>query len=190
MPPPSENPTAARIRENQRRSRARRKEFFEDVQRRLAEYEQRGVEATQEMQSAAREVALENARLRMMLSQRGVNEYEIQDFLVSCERQQYVPSESVDRLAVLADASCSDGNTSSSESKAPSLVDTASTTPSQSETASPMLMSCSAAAQIIADMHGTTTTAQAKADMGCKGECECMVKNTMLFQLLDHNHEH
>lgn len=196
MVQPSDNPTAARIRENQRRSRARRKEYIQDVERRLAEYEQRGIEATQEMQAAARNVAMENSRLRMMLAQRGVHEHEIQDFFHHCDQSQHA-HQNVDRLAVLADASCCDtssvGTATPSESKPPSLVDTNDSTPATSESASPMLMSCSAAAQIIADMQGmheSSTPAQVRASLGCKNECECLVKNTLLFQLLDHNHDH
>ncbi len=77
----STNPAAERIRENQRRSRARRKEFVEGMQRRLDEYEKQGVEATLQMQQAARTVAIENARLRLLLARRGVNNTEVDKFL-------------------------------------------------------------------------------------------------------------
>ena len=59
--------SAARIRDNQRRSRARRKEYLEDMQKKLHEYERQGVQATLDMQQAARDVALENDALRLML---------------------------------------------------------------------------------------------------------------------------
>ncbi|KAK4169719.1 hypothetical protein QBC43DRAFT_351784 [Cladorrhinum sp. PSN259] len=64
-------------RNNQRLSRARRKEFVEDLQRRLQEYERRGVEASLEMQRASRSIVLENQRLRALLAARGVSQHEI-----------------------------------------------------------------------------------------------------------------
>lgn len=79
----ADNSTAIRIRDNQRRSRARHREFVETLQRKVQEYERQGVHATLEMQRAARDVAVENARLRSLLTQRGVSEDEIEGYLVS-----------------------------------------------------------------------------------------------------------
>lgn len=73
--------SAIRIRENQRRSRARRKEYVETMERKLHEYERRGVDATLEMQQAARTVAVENTRLRMMLAQMGAGAADVDAFL-------------------------------------------------------------------------------------------------------------
>ncbi|EGO53228.1 hypothetical protein NEUTE1DRAFT_143032 [Neurospora tetrasperma FGSC 2508] len=73
--------TRQRVRENQRRSRARREELMRDLQRRLDEQEQLGVQATFEMQQAARQVAHENKRLRALLSQKGVSDAEVEEFL-------------------------------------------------------------------------------------------------------------
>lgn len=81
--PPAENPTAIRIRDNQRRSRARHREFVETLQRKVQEYERQGVQATLEMQRAARDVALENSRLRALLTQKGVSEEEVEGYLHS-----------------------------------------------------------------------------------------------------------
>ncbi|CAM1507889.1 Fc.00g047370.m01.CDS01 [Cosmosporella sp. VM-42] len=75
------NPTALRIRDNQRRSRARHKEYVEGLQRKLQDYERRGVEATLQMQQAARNVAVENSRLRTLLGYHGVNDDDIDKFL-------------------------------------------------------------------------------------------------------------
>lgn len=61
---PSPPPTAARIRENQRRSRARRKEYLQELEQKLRKCEQAGVKASVDIQLAARGVALENQRLR------------------------------------------------------------------------------------------------------------------------------
>lgn len=57
-------PSAARIRENQRRSRARRKEYIQELEQKLRKCEQAGVKASVDIQLAARGVALENTRLR------------------------------------------------------------------------------------------------------------------------------
>ncbi|KAK3489033.1 uncharacterized protein B0T23DRAFT_190964 [Neurospora hispaniola] len=73
--------TRQRVRENQRRSRARREELMRDLQRRLDEQERLGVQATFEMQQAARQVAHENKRLRALLFQKGVSDSEVDEFL-------------------------------------------------------------------------------------------------------------
>ncbi|KAL7934045.1 hypothetical protein V8C35DRAFT_45419 [Trichoderma chlorosporum] len=74
---------AIRIRENQRRSRARRKEYVEGMQRKLQDFETKGVAATLEMQQAAREVAIENSRLRLLLAHSGVGVDAVEGFLQS-----------------------------------------------------------------------------------------------------------
>lgn len=70
-----------RARDNQRTSRARRKELLNDLRRRLDQYERRDVQATLDMQQAARRVAWENARLRVLLEQKGVPEAEVEWWL-------------------------------------------------------------------------------------------------------------
>ncbi|KAK0725346.1 hypothetical protein B0H67DRAFT_550936 [Lasiosphaeris hirsuta] len=59
-------------RDAQRRSRARQRELVDELQLRLREHEQRGVEATLAMQRAARKVMRENQRLRALLQRLGV----------------------------------------------------------------------------------------------------------------------
>ncbi|KAJ4989906.1 hypothetical protein SVAN01_04553 [Stagonosporopsis vannaccii] len=76
---------AIRIRDNQRRSRARRKDLIKDLQARVQEYELNGVTATQEMQRAARRVAQENERLRILLARQGVLKDEVDAFLRTYE---------------------------------------------------------------------------------------------------------
>lgn len=75
-PPPS-----VRIRDNQRRSRARRKEYIDDLEQRIRRFERQGVEATTEVQAAARKVAKENAWLRTLLVAHGVANNEIDNYL-------------------------------------------------------------------------------------------------------------
>ncbi|KAF7521921.1 hypothetical protein G7054_g12304 [Neopestalotiopsis clavispora] len=72
-----------RIRENQRRSRARRKEYLQELEQRIRAYEQQGVEASTEIQQAARKVADENRKLRALLIQQGVDENSIDGYLHS-----------------------------------------------------------------------------------------------------------
>jgi hypothetical protein len=67
----------ARIRDNQRRSRARRKEYLQDLEVRFRNCEQMGVEASAEIQAAARRVVDENKRLRALLKQRGLSDADI-----------------------------------------------------------------------------------------------------------------
>ncbi|KAH6883567.1 hypothetical protein B0T10DRAFT_410924, partial [Thelonectria olida] len=54
-----------------RRYRARRKEYVADLERRLKEARERGVQATKEVQLAAQQVVKENARLRELLGLAG-----------------------------------------------------------------------------------------------------------------------
>lgn len=79
----SSNPSAVRIRDNQRRSRARHKEYVEGLQKKLQDYERRGVEATLEMQQAARSVAVENSRLKILLGYHGITNDDVEKFLQS-----------------------------------------------------------------------------------------------------------
>ncbi|KAL7919176.1 hypothetical protein ACQKWADRAFT_302229 [Trichoderma austrokoningii] len=84
---------AIRIRENQRRSRARRKEYVEGMQRKLQEFETKGVAATLEMQQAARDVAIENSRLKMLLAHNGIATEAVEAFLLSFKGQDAAEAE-------------------------------------------------------------------------------------------------
>jgi hypothetical protein len=59
------------------RSRARRKEYVQELEAKLRSHEQMGIEASTEIQMAARRVLEENKRLRAILRARGVSENEI-----------------------------------------------------------------------------------------------------------------
>lgn len=74
-------PPAVRVRENQRRSRLRRTELISELQQRIHEHNQRGVQATALVQEAARKVVWENTQLRRLLIERGVSEQEIESCL-------------------------------------------------------------------------------------------------------------
>ncbi|KAF1924266.1 uncharacterized protein M421DRAFT_294590 [Didymella exigua CBS 183.55] len=67
----------ARIRDNQRRSRARRKEYLQELEAKLRGCEQVGIETSTEIQGAARKVLDENRKLRSLLLERGVSDADI-----------------------------------------------------------------------------------------------------------------
>jgi hypothetical protein len=73
-----------RIRDNQRRSRARRKEYVEELEKRLRNFERYGVSANVEIQRAARKVAGENLLLRELLRHHGVADSEIEEYVRDC----------------------------------------------------------------------------------------------------------
>lgn len=73
----------ARVRDNQRRSRARRKQYLDELESKLRKCEATGAEASSEMQVAAREVLEENARLRQVLKKQGMSEQEINTLAAS-----------------------------------------------------------------------------------------------------------
>lgn len=79
----SRSATLTRVRDNQRRSRARRKEYIQSLEQRLRSFERLGVVASQEIQQAGRKVTKENALLRSLLVLRGVTREEIAAFLKS-----------------------------------------------------------------------------------------------------------
>ncbi len=60
----------SRIRDNQRRSRARQKEYIHELQEKVQTCERLGVQASLEIQQAARTVLEENKRLRALLKSR------------------------------------------------------------------------------------------------------------------------
>jgi hypothetical protein len=78
-----EKANLARIRDNQRRSRARRKEYLQELEARLRQIELQGIEASSEVQLAARRVADENKKLRGLLAQYGVGDDIIEAYLQS-----------------------------------------------------------------------------------------------------------
>ncbi|KAM3424365.1 hypothetical protein BST61_g11097 [Cercospora zeina] len=67
----------ARIRDNQRRSRQRRKEYLNELEAKYRNCELVGIRASAEIQAVARQVAEENRRLRGLLVKYGVSVGEI-----------------------------------------------------------------------------------------------------------------
>ena len=68
-----ETERSLRLRNNKRRHRARQKEYTADLESKLTELQQQGVQATIEIQRSARKVANENHRLRALLRHVGVD---------------------------------------------------------------------------------------------------------------------
>ncbi|KAJ0128630.1 hypothetical protein HZ326_28276 [Fusarium oxysporum f. sp. albedinis] len=82
MPRKNRTPTSViQNRDNQRRSRARRRQLVEELQLRLQDYERRGPQASIEMRREAKGVLWENKHLRDLLQIRGVSQDEIDDHL-------------------------------------------------------------------------------------------------------------
>jgi hypothetical protein len=289
-----ETPASVRVRDNQRRSRARQKEFVAWLQQKVQDYERRGVEATLEMQRAARVVAIENSRLRSLLARHGVSAEEVDAYLKSfgddasrdssatpitpvfdkrpasqpkstldtppllrpsqppispmlrtatgspASHSSRLPSpprpdahvrsdfvsrmtsqsalgvlspspastgkSGVDKLSVLADVSangdccgpltvCSSGESSSRRAneepyKLQTLGDNTKPVMGRTNptvTPSAMEMSCSDAAQIIADMQGHGDNELVKAALGCEDGKECVIKKSTVFQILENS---
>lgn len=63
-----------RVRENQRRSRGRRREYILEIERRLRQYHEEGVVASEKVQKEARLVVEENFGLRRLLQNVGIPE--------------------------------------------------------------------------------------------------------------------
>ncbi|KAI0890345.1 uncharacterized protein GGS22DRAFT_194460 [Annulohypoxylon maeteangense] len=74
-------PDLVRIRNNQRRSRARHKKYVADLEERLRQCETKGVEANSQIQQAARKVVQENRRLSGLLNNLGFDNEKISYFL-------------------------------------------------------------------------------------------------------------
>lgn len=230
---------AARIRNNQRRSRARHREFVDELKAKVREYERQGVQATLDMRRVARKVALENSRLRSLLACRGVTTEEVNHYLASfddraCESlpltaltpqtaevgplplasnlglprlDRDVPNgasaSALDTLAVAADASvrqtccgpttqCSSadrldvhGHIAKPSPRGGLLSPLPSPNTIPNTTTSHLEMSCTAAAHIMANMYRDGNNERAREALGCLGPEECLVKNTLVFQLLD-----
>ncbi|KAK6333144.1 hypothetical protein TWF718_010967 [Orbilia javanica] len=203
---------AIRIRNNQRRSRANQKELVNSLQQRLREYETKGSHASVEMQRAARKVALENQRLRMLLQQEGVLPAEIDHYLSSFElglqfealgdlisrhRKSQTSilngaiSRSPDSLNNEEALSSVDGEGEILNLKNIILEDTSDE--SRCEGAeisitpadSKFEMPCERAADIILQMRGDGDEQAVFSQLGCEGPASCTMKNTTVFQLLD-----
>lgn len=103
---------ASRLRENQRRSRARKKEYLLSLEARFQACQRTGIEANIDIQIAAKKVVRENLILRGMLKMRGVTDGEI-DKTLKDGGEGYVNGETAVQgvLKVLGKRPCSGGPT-------------------------------------------------------------------------------
>lgn len=110
-----QNERTSRIRDNKRRHRARQKEYISDLERRLAEVREQGVQATKEVQLAAQRVSKQNVRLRELLRRTGFDDGFIdawvrQDDCGNCDQpRQHSEKEGVRKLTSkehLAESAC------------------------------------------------------------------------------------
>ncbi|KAF1347999.1 hypothetical protein BDV97DRAFT_298634, partial [Delphinella strobiligena] len=168
----------ARIRDNQRRSRARRKEYLQELESKNRVCEAIGVEASAEIQAAARRVLDENTRLRQLLKQHGLSDADIDGFSTS--------------------------SASSPSSNRSDLPDK-SHFPAPSATLNSLLQSrkqCTPSSGCAYSVDGNTTSCYIAADairsysgsagpevehaLGCHDGSECRVDNSVVFELMDH----
>lgn len=102
---------ASRLRENQRRSRARKKEYLLSLEARFQACQRTGIEANIDIQNAAKKVVRENHILRSMLRRRGVTDDEIDRTLKEGGEEGSVNGESAVEgvLKVLGRRPCGSG---------------------------------------------------------------------------------
>ncbi|KAK9380747.1 uncharacterized protein V2V93DRAFT_236489 [Kockiozyma suomiensis] len=71
----------ARIRENQRRSRARKREYVTDLESKIKGCQEEGLQLNVQIQRVARRVVEENKKLRELLANMGVDEWTVEEYL-------------------------------------------------------------------------------------------------------------
>ncbi|KAI0967072.1 hypothetical protein F4678DRAFT_447322 [Xylaria arbuscula] len=204
----------AQNRENQQRSRARRREYIADLEARVRHFETRDMAATLEMQHAAREVAWGNARLLEMLAARGVERGEVDAYLARCKERERICAAASgggggggaargvgleeEELGYcqgstdLAKTGTSSHKSTDSEGGG-NEKDVTSDRPERSAASvnvddseqRALITSCDAAAGIIAGFQGHGDVSRAREALGCDDVAHCHVKNTRLFQLMD-----
>ncbi|KAF3087269.1 hypothetical protein TWF569_008956 [Orbilia oligospora] len=212
----ADKPAKARIRDNQRRSRANKKEYVASLEQKIAEYNAQGVQATIEMQTAARAVALENERLRKLLGEVGVSSERInsylQSFSVSPEPQtqrleipKCMQCEKLPRIAGSCVGPCGGSRKPTDKRVLPppdmpepkvrevrpaEIFKTGPSFCSEYGGDTTLETPCEAAASIILQMkgHGDKSTLYTK--FGCRSGSigSCTIKNTDLFRIMDEEH--
>lgn len=205
MPRKERTPASLELnRENQRRSRARHRDFINDLQRRVQEYEERDAQASAEMQRVARVVAEDNAFLRELLAIKGVERDEIQGFLDARRAQQMVSSRSVEASPVHGHGQQPSWEQIKFQSPQPVFVkagdgerqmpgyygfadDSTSSTGStlREQSQSRDEMHCSEAASILAQLRGGSDRSAAHVALGCAEGMNCSIRNTDLLHVMD-----
>lgn len=78
---------ASRLRDNKRRHRQRQKDYTASLESKVRELQSQGIQATQEVQSSARKVVEENARLRALLRHVGVEDHVVNNWTPDASMQ-------------------------------------------------------------------------------------------------------
>ncbi|KAK0649474.1 hypothetical protein B0T16DRAFT_131883 [Cercophora newfieldiana] len=186
-------------RESQRRSRARRRELVEDLQRRVAEYERRDARATEAMQVAARSVVEENRRLRALLGSDMRAERTDDSGVGGCED---VPGCCGNATLEAGKALSSEGEGNMARQDQPADkcngfgkegccadedVDRGSSLGKETATSTTHETSCEEAVAILRELQKGRhiDSEQVRTALGCSSAETCLVKNTRLFQVMD-----
>ncbi|KAK4444966.1 hypothetical protein QBC34DRAFT_429412 [Podospora aff. communis PSN243] len=162
--------TVLQNRESQRRSRARRRELVEDLQRRVAEYERRDARATEAMQVAARRVVEENRRLRGLLGRVDGSGGEGR----SPRQEESAEESKQDRCQGFGkEGCCADEEVEQKDNSV--------------STSTSLETSCEEAVEILRELQKGRhiDTEQVRTALGCPTAETCLVKNTRLFQVMD-----
>ncbi|KAI9897865.1 hypothetical protein N3K66_007721 [Trichothecium roseum] len=201
-------------RENQRRSRARRKDYVQDLETRLREYERRGVGATVEMQQAARAVEAENSALRSILADflapreiearlraaggdmpavsDGLRTHSTDNASFKQEQEQQQQQQQQQPLYSHQDARNLLGPQETNSHR--TNYEPASRNSPHADVdvqyhpalkASTMEKSCTEAALILSQLGGHSDARRFRNSLGCVGDEECVVRNTVLMQMMD-----
>ncbi|KAI0508480.1 hypothetical protein F5B22DRAFT_620714 [Xylaria bambusicola] len=176
----------AQNRENQQRSRARRKAYVARLEEKVRDYESREMRATLEMQAVAREVAWTNERLRELLRMKGVGREEVDGFLRGCREEGDEGAVCmVSREEAGRDNSSGEEEEEGKKAVRDIVREEGLATVDDAERA--LSTSCEAAASIIAGFQGHGDVSRVKEALCGDGEdvARCHVKNTRLFQLME-----
>ena len=186
-PTKSTSPNRARVRDNQRRARARQREYIQDLEQKIQQYERKGVEATMEVQAAARGVVEENGRLRSE-SLRLQKENDELRRLLEASASQLEIERAREGEATCCAASAPLEQASQCQKRGP---DTPPAPQEKSSTATVLgddTSSCEYAAHIITSMRADVNAEDVRAELGCdssQGLKDCKVDNSKLFLAVD-----
>ncbi|KAL2142746.1 hypothetical protein VTI28DRAFT_763 [Corynascus sepedonium] len=168
-----------RIRDNQRRSRARRKEYLEELEQRLQLAEQRGLQASLELQAAARRVADENRKLRALLRLHGASDRAIDAHLATGEDDANA-AQRLERLLLpsLPPETRSAQSTVAFRKSSPSRPTSTSLNP-EPVNDDDGENNCSMAADLISTMTGANPH-EVRTSLGCVPGADCHVDNAKI----------
>ncbi|MCJ1277501.1 hypothetical protein MMC21_005314 [Puttea exsequens] len=196
-PHSANSPDPARVRDNQRRSRARRKEYLQELEAKLRKNESLGVQASIDIQSAAKAVLAENARLKKendqlkdenermrVLVKNGEGGYQGQVYGSTTVKQSKdfrpcgKPEHSSHDAMVTAKAR---------DSFAASLAPAQEEAPKNSNKLelNQDTTTCEYAAHIITSMRADVSTEDVRAHLGCGSGGKCKIDNAKLFLAVD-----